>query len=114
VKASVEGKPLTKYESVFVKFDGEGGHLFRPQSLETPSDPAATNLLFGLDALPVLPTVPYDEKRQPRKEDVTALLTDGKRVKLTAFISSLRPAVLDDLTLTYACADGSDCSISVQ
>lgn len=114
VKASVDGKPLSKYESVFVKFDGAGGHLFRPQSLATASDGASTDLLYELSALPVLPKVPYDETRSPQKEDVAALLADGKSVKLTAFISSLRPAMLDALSLSYVCADGSDCAISVK
>jgi len=114
VKASVGGKPLTKYESVFVKFDDDGGHLFRPQSLETPADAASTSLLFDLDALPVLPSVPYDETRTPDTANPAALFKDGRTVKLTAFISSLRPALLEDLTLSYVCAEGSDCSIGLK
>lgn len=114
VKASVGGKPLSKYESVFVKFNDDGGHLFRPQSLETPGDAAATSLLYDLDALPVLPNVPYDETRTPDTANPAALFKDGRTVKLTAFISSLRPALLDDLTVSYVCADGSDCSIAIK
>lgn len=114
VKASVEGKPLTKYESVFVKFNDDGGHLFRPRSLETPAEAAATSLLYDLDAMPVLPSVPYDESRTPDTANPAALLKDGRTVKLTAFISSLRPALLDDLTVSYVCAEGSDCSIGLK
>lgn len=114
VKASVDGKPLTKYESVFVKFNNDGGHLFRPQSLVAPADAAATSLLFDLNALPVLPSVPYDETRTPDTANPVALLKDGKTVKVTAFISSLRPALLEDLTVSYVCADGSDCSIGLK
>lgn len=114
VKASVGGKPLTKYESIFVKFNDDGGHLFRPQSLETPSDAASTSLLFDLNALPVLPSVPYDETRTPDTANPAALLKDGRTVKLTAFISSLRPALIEDLTVSYVCADGSDCSIAIK
>lgn len=114
VKASVGGKPLTKYESIFVKFGLTGGHLFRPSSLPTPASDSSTSLLYDLSELSVLPTVPYDESRTPEKVDVTALLQDGKTIKLTSFISSLRPALLEDLSVSYVCADGSDCSISIK
>jgi hypothetical protein len=113
VKASIGGKPLTKYESIFMKFNDNGGHLFRPHSLPTPADESATDLLFDLGAVPVLPTVPYDENRTPTTVDLTSLLKDGKSIKLTAFISSLRPAMFEDLSVSYLCADGSDCSISL-
>ncbi len=113
VKASVDGKPLTKYESVFVKFNDAGGHLFRPRSLATPAS-GVTSLLFELNDVPVLPSIPYDETREPSKADLVEVLKDGKTVKLTAFISSLRPALFDELSLSYLCAEGSDCSISLR
>lgn len=114
VKASLDGKPITKYESVFVKFNDAGGHLFRPMSLETPGDAAATTLLYDLAAVPVLPSVPYDETRTPETADLLATLADGKSVKLTAFVSSLRPALVEELTLSYVCAAGSDCSVTLK
>lgn len=114
VKASVGGKPLTKYESIFLKFNDAGGHLFRPQSLPTPTNDASTALLYDLSAMPVLPTVPYDEKRTPVTADLASELKDGKTVKLTSFISSLRPALLEDVSVSYLCADNSDCSISMK
>lgn len=110
VKASIDGKPLTKYESIFVKLNDVGGHLFRPSSLETPES-GSTSLLYPLNAAPVLPSVPYDETRTPEMRDLSALLVDGKTVRLTAFISSLRPALLEELSISYVCADGSDCAI---
>jgi hypothetical protein len=114
VKASVEGKPLTKYESVFVKLNDAGGHLFRPMSLATPADAAATVLLYDLADVAVLPSVPYDETRTPEKADLRATLAAGKAPKLTAFISSLRPALLEEMSLSYVCAEGSDCAISLK
>ncbi len=114
VKSSVDGKPLTKYESVFVKLNDAGGHLFRPMSLETPEDAAATSLLYDLRDVPALPTVPYDESRTPEKADLAATLADGKSVKLTAFISSLRPALIEEMSISYVCAEGSDCAISLK
>ncbi len=113
VKASVGGKPLTKYESVFVKINDVGGHLFRPRTLSTPES-GSTSLLFPLNDLPVLPTIPYDETRAPASVDLSALLQDGKTVKLTAFISSLRPALFEEMSLSYVCADGSECAIRLK
>jgi hypothetical protein len=114
VKASVDGKPLTKYESFFLKLNDAGGHLFRPQSLATPEDADSTTLLYELHAVPVLPTVPYDESRTPDVADLLATLADGKTVKLTAFISSLRPALIEELSISYVCAAGSDCAIALK
>jgi hypothetical protein len=113
VKTSVDGKPLTKYESVFVKLNDAGGHLFRPQSLATPGADV-TSLLFSLNEVPVLPSIPYDETRTPSQANLLDVLEDGKIVKLTAFISSLRPALLDELSLSYMCAEGSDCSVTIR
>ncbi len=114
VSASVAGKPLTKYESVFVKFNDVGGHLFRPRSLKTPDDAGPTRLLYDLNELPVLPSVPYDETRKPTTAVPYALFKDGRSVRLTAFISSLRPALLEDLSISYVCAEGSDCAIAAK
>ena len=113
VKASVEGKPLTKYESVFVKLNDAGGHLFRPMSLPTPEF-ASTSLLYAMNAVPVLPSVPYDESRTPETADLSALLLDGKTVKLTAFISSLRPALLEEMSIAFVCANDEACAISLK
>jgi len=110
VTVSVDGKPLTKYESVFVKLNDAGGHLFRPSSLETPEG-GSTSLLYDLRDMAVLPTVPYDESRTPETADLAATLADGKTVKLTAFISSLRPALIEEMSISYVCAAGSDCAI---
>lgn len=113
VEASAEGKPLTKYESVYLKFNDAGGHLFRPNSLPTP-DNGMTSLLFPLNDVPTLPSVPYDESHRPESADLAALMQDGKTVKLTAFISSLRPALLDELAISYVCIEGSECGLAVR
>lgn len=113
VKASVDGKPLTKYESFFLKLDDAGGHLFRPRSLPTP-EASSTSLLYPLEAVAVLPGVPYDEAREPQAADLFAELSAGKPARLTAFISSMRPALIEELSISYVCAEGSDCSIALK
>jgi hypothetical protein len=113
IKASVGGKPLSKYESFFLKFNDIGGHLFRPQSLKTPEYPS-TSLLYDLREVAILPNLPYDENRAPEKADLAAALLDGKKVKLTAFISSLRPAQIEEMSISYVCVGGSECAITLK
>lgn len=113
VRASLDGKPLTKYESVFVKFNDAGGHLYRPKSLPAP-DGGATALLYDLSDVAVLPSVPYDESRTPETADLLAVLRPGRTAKLTAFISSLRPALIEEMTLHYVCAEGETCSVTLK
>ncbi len=45
LKASLDGKALSKWESIYVKMNNEGGHLFRIQSLPVPSG-EKTELLY--------------------------------------------------------------------
>ena len=110
VRASLDGKPLSKYESVYVKLNDAGGHLFRPRSLAVPPSDA-TALLYALDDVSYLASVPYDESRTPETADLAAQLQPGKTVHLTAFISSLHPALLEALWLYYVCEEGEPCAI---
>jgi hypothetical protein len=114
VRVSIEGKPLSRYESVYVKLNDVGGHLFRPDSLKTPETEGATSLLYDLSDVSILPSVPYDETRTPETADLAALLKDGKTVRLTAFISSLKPALIEELTLRYVCAEGESCDVRIK
>lgn len=113
VKAGREGQPFSQWESFYFKLNDAGGHVFRPQSLKTPVS-IITSLLFNLYDLPYLPTVPYSEEREPERANLLAMLKPGARLYLTTFISSLRPGSIEELTLYYACVEGSDCSIAIQ
>lgn len=114
VRASVDGRALNAFESVYFKLNYDGGHLFRPASL-IPSDAEdATVMLFDLSSLPHLPSIPYDESRAPERADLLKLLEDGRRPLATAFISSLKKGEIEELTLYYECAEGSDCSVSLR
>ena len=113
VKASREGQPFTQWDSFYFKLNDTGGHLFRPQSLKTP-DSIIPSLLFNLYDLPYLPSVPYSEEREPERANLLAMLKPGARLYLTTFISSLKPGSIEGLTLYYACAADSDCSITIK
>lgn len=112
-RASESGNPLTKWDSFYFKFNNTGGHLFRPESLKTP-DGAGTQMLFALNDMPYLPSVPYSEERAPERANLLELLKSGKTVETFAFISSLRQSQIDELTLYYACVKGSDCAIEIR
>jgi hypothetical protein len=104
---------LTKWDSYYFKLNDLGGHLFRPQSLKTPAG-KGTTLLYDLRELSFLPSVPYSEDRVPDHADLRELLKDGKTVVATTFISSLRQSTIEKASIHYTCAEGSDCSITIE
>ncbi len=61
IEASIDGKPLTQWESIYIKMNNLGGHLFRPQSLPVPTIDK-TELLFALNDIPYI-ELPYSEHK---------------------------------------------------
>ena len=112
VRASEGGNALTKWDSVYFKLNDTGGHLFRPDTLPAPAGEDGA-LFYDLHDLPYLANLPYSEDREPDHGDLTALLKDGTHPLATLFISSLRQSSIDEATLYYTCADGSDCSVDL-
>lgn len=106
-------KPFTKWDSLYVKLNDLGGHLFRPQSLPA-EEGTGTGLLYSLYDVPYLPTVPYSEEREPERADMLALFKPGARLYLTSFISSLRPSRIEELSIRYRCETGQDCEVSIR
>ena len=112
-EVSIDNKPLTQYESLYVKFNNIGGHLFRPQSLKIPSD-TITKLLYAINNVPYLMHVPYSENKTPLATDWFQFFGDGSSVNLYTYISSLRPATINKVVLYYGCAEGSNCKIEIK
>ncbi len=112
-EASVNGKPLTQYESLYVALNGVGGHLFRPQSLKIPAD-TITRLLYAVNNIPYLPTIPYSENKTPLAVNWFPLFKDDSVIVVNTFISSLKPAEIEKITIYYECAEGSDCKIKLE
>lgn len=113
VDASVQGKELTEFHSVYFKLVNSGGHLFRPDTLGVDSGDGTT-LLYDLKELPYLSSVPYSEDRVPEVMDLTTLLADGTHPLVTAFISSLELGEFHEISIHYSCAADSDCSVSLR
>lgn len=112
IKASVDNSALTQWESFYLTMNYKGGHLFRPQSLPTPNGDK-TELLFALNDVPFLGTVPYNERLIPFRTNWFNLFGDGRKILVTAFISSLRPAKIEELAIYYSCEVNSDCLLKM-
>ena len=112
-EASVGDKPLTQYESLYVKMNNVGGHIFRPQSLKIPVD-STTHLLYAINNIPYLPKLPYAESRTPSTANWFDFFEDDSLITVNIFISSLKPATLDKIILYYDCAEGSNCKIEIK
>ena len=111
VKVSVDnGKPLTQWDSIFMSFGGQGGHLFRPDSLRVPND-SETQLLYALNQVPVI-SLPYSENKTPTVLDWFKIFHDGAIVNFDSFLSTLRPGgEIKLIQLGYECAPSKDCEI---
>ena len=118
VEASVNNKPISKFESVYIKFNGLGGHLFRPNSLPAPALENATRLLYALnDVSYITPTayvtypVGYSDTKAFVKADWFSFLKDGLRVRFAGFFGSQIDGRID-MKLYYQCDPSTlDCSI---
>ena len=66
VKTSINNKAFSSWESIYMKMNDNGGHLFRPNSLPVPKSDK-TELLFALNNIFYLPSIPYSETKTPKK-----------------------------------------------
>ncbi len=115
VESSVDnGKPLSQFDSIFINLDYSGGHLFRKDSLKLPNG-NITKLLYGLNQVPVLNSIPYSETKTPKILDWFNLLQDGNIMRFDTFLSSLRPGgKLNLIEIRYECEVGIVCEMSIQ
>ncbi|KKU94048.1 MAG: hypothetical protein UY26_C0003G0198 [Candidatus Jorgensenbacteria bacterium GW2011_GWA1_48_13] len=113
VRASLDSKALTRWESIYVKLDNSGGHLFRKESLPIPKGDK-TELLYTLDNIPYLQSVPYSELRVPLHVDWFQFFRNKAEVELLTFVSSLRPALIEEISLYYECIEASECLLTLK
>lgn len=113
LKVSLDGKALSQWESIYVKMNDRGGHLFRPQSLEVPKSDK-TELLYALNYIPYLFDIPYNERFIPAVTNWFEFFTPNNEVEVTSFISSRKPAILEEIALYYECSKDSDCLLSIK
>jgi|GEM_PF-6473515 len=114
LKASVGKKPLSRWESLYVQMNYRGGHLLRTKSLSVPLTSESTELLYALDDISYVVTVPYRENDDYNKTNWFNLFKPNAQIRIDTFISSLKPAVIEEMSLYYDCADNSECLLSVK
>ena len=112
-EVSSNNKPLTQYESLYITFNNEGGHIFRPQSLKIPAD-TITRLLYAINNIPYLPNIPYSESKTPLITNWFNFFKDDSLITVNIFISSLKSATINKIILYYDCVENSDCKIEIK
>lgn len=113
VKASLDRKALSAWESIFLKMNYTGGHLFRSKSLAVPPSDK-TELLYSLDYVPYLEDIPYNESLNPLVTNWFQFFLPGQEIQIISFISSLKPALIEDLAVYYECKKDSDCLLTLK
>lgn len=113
IKALVQDKKLTKYDSLYLKVNGQGGHLFRPASLALPES-EQTELLYPLEKISYLPNIPYDESRTPNELNALNFFGDSKKINIYSFLSSWRTGKILELSIFYGCREGEECSLEIK
>jgi hypothetical protein len=117
-EVSVNEKPLTDWDSLYMKIAETGGHLYRPKSLATPSNELASLLLFNTSAIPFLPNLPYSSAREPLITNwfgnVFNATSQTWKARSDIFISTTREGMIHLVALYYDCdKETPNCSLKV-
>lgn len=113
LRISLDGKTLSQWESIYVKMNDRGGHLFRPQSLAVPKSDK-TEMLFALNYIPFLFDIPYNERFTPAVTNWFELFTPNNEIDFVSFISSRKPTIIEEISIYYECSKDSDCLLSIK
>lgn len=129
VVADVEGQSLQTadlydYDSVFaalveLKPAGNGaqigGHLIESKGLETPKSPTHTEMLFRLSEVVYKKTYTDSDTELTSGDWLKVLNDPTTREMVIAFSSTIKGSGrIQKLVIYYTCAQGSNCSISVE
>lgn len=127
--ANVEGKALqdtdpSNFDAVFASLveltkDGSdsqfGGHLWQDESLDTPPHADYTEMLFKLSEVPYKKGFEDSSVVVPPGNWLEVFNDKNTREKVVAFSSTVKgTGVIQELSIYYECAEGSDCSITVE
>lgn len=113
IRSSLNKKALSTWESIYLKMNNNGGHLFRPDSLPIPKSDK-TEMLFALDNIAYLSSLPYSENKVALKTNWFNYFKDDKKIEIITFISSLKPALIEEVSLYYDCIDSTNCLLSIK
>lgn len=117
VRVSLNKHPFTSWESIYIKMNYKGGHLFRPNSLPVPDSISNYNnqtiLLYPLNEIPYLKTIPYSELKTPLIINWFDLFVKDKIITFDTFISSWRKAKIEEISIYYEGMNPTDSCLSI-
>ena len=91
-----------------------GGHLWQDESLDTPQHAEYTEMLFKLSDVPYKKAFEDSSVAVPPGNWLEVLNDKATREKIVAFSSTVKgTGTIQELSIYYECAEGSDCSIEV-
>lgn len=112
IRGSIDGNPLTRSESVYLKMNSTGGHIVKSRSLPVPASDK-TELLFPLDIVMFYSRFPYVDNSPQFSVNFLKMFYPGGSVRIDSFISSLKPALIEDFSIYYDCELDQECSLTV-
>jgi hypothetical protein len=118
VKASVDGKPLTGFDDVYVKLVDAvgadiGGHLIASKGLTTPSSESFTEMLFPLDDVKYKASYTMSQD-EAVSGNFLAFLNEHGDSSVISFSSTARRGKIEELSVYFECADGpGTCMVDV-
>lgn len=123
VKASVDGKALTKDDDIYTKISGTiagnyqelGGHLISSKGLETPMSDKFTELLFDMSDIKYKSSY-IKNNNEAVSGDWLNILNSGNASTnvVIGFSSTARTGNIVILSIYYKCIEGTNCSIVVK
>jgi hypothetical protein len=114
ISVSVDnGKPLTVYDSIYIKLNRIGGHILRNKSLPLPASDI-TQLLYDMRQIPYIKNVPYSETKKPLIANWLAALNSNETISFDSFLSSARPGgLIKEITVAFECEEKNVCDITL-
>lgn len=98
-----------RYDSIYVNPQGLGGHLLRSRSLDLGTSTVLnkTSVLFALQAVPYLPSVPYNPDAQNfESTDWIRLINSARKIEYLVGLSTLdSEGKIDEIRVAYKCWD---------
>lgn len=116
---SVNKQPISQFESLYVKINYIGGHLFRPDTLKTPPSNEKTALLYALRNVSYIANadfysapIGYSDTKPFAQINWLTYLNNRQKTSFATFFGSEIDGFVD-LKIFYECSlETPDCSIS--
>lgn len=122
IKASVNGRALNQYDGVYIKLNGKinneykelGGHLIKIKGTEeTPKSDNITELLYDLSDVKYKDSYSQSDI-EVKSGDWLNMINAGNSQFVIGFSSTTGEGNIEEISIYYQCASGSECSIKTE